>query len=326
MNKKIIVPTLAMIMGAGLVGSISGTVAWYQYSTRATIQMLGASLGVDRNLQVAITDASATEAPAADDTTAWKTEIKTNDIKTALSWSKVELQPATPDAAYVKNEAFGAGVKFRTNPKKYQENVTTWREAGATDVASFKLWVRAYENETETLNLVSKKLGLLDLTIKKDATDTTKQDLSGAIRVAITNVTDDKTAIFAKGSSSTVLHGNLDLDNDGVADKEYGYDEDPSLAEPLKTLDYGIDGGTGTTYNLGSDAVLCTEGSLANGKDTITGGLDLGSTSTSAPIALKVTIWVEGWHSLGGSTLWSVKDYANAKFFLGMTIASGYTA
>ena len=51
-NKKIIVSTLALAMGAALAGSISGSVAWYQYSTRASAQIAGSAAGTARNLYV----------------------------------------------------------------------------------------------------------------------------------------------------------------------------------------------------------------------------------------------------------------------------------
>lgn len=53
-NKKIIVSTLALAMGAALAGSISGSVAWYQYSTRAAAQVNGVSAGVTGDLAVSI--------------------------------------------------------------------------------------------------------------------------------------------------------------------------------------------------------------------------------------------------------------------------------
>ena len=40
-KKNIIIPALMMAVGLGLVGSISGTVAWYQYSTRVNVAYLG---------------------------------------------------------------------------------------------------------------------------------------------------------------------------------------------------------------------------------------------------------------------------------------------
>ena len=50
--KKIAVSTMALAMGAALAGSISGTVAWYQYSTRSVVSYSGASAHCTENLQV----------------------------------------------------------------------------------------------------------------------------------------------------------------------------------------------------------------------------------------------------------------------------------
>ena len=51
-KKKIIVSALALAMGAALAGSISGSVAWYQYSTRAAAQIAGTAAGTVGSLQV----------------------------------------------------------------------------------------------------------------------------------------------------------------------------------------------------------------------------------------------------------------------------------
>ena len=53
-NKKIIVSTLALAMGAALAGSISGTVAWYQYSTRAPAEFLGVAAHCTENIELRI--------------------------------------------------------------------------------------------------------------------------------------------------------------------------------------------------------------------------------------------------------------------------------
>ena len=55
-KKKILVSTLALAMGAGLAGSISGSVAWYQYSTKAAVGFTGTSAGTTRNLLVALNE------------------------------------------------------------------------------------------------------------------------------------------------------------------------------------------------------------------------------------------------------------------------------
>ena len=52
--KKVAVSTMALAMGAALVGSISGSIAWYQYSTRSTVSYSGASAHCTESLQVRV--------------------------------------------------------------------------------------------------------------------------------------------------------------------------------------------------------------------------------------------------------------------------------
>ena len=78
-KKKILVSTLALAMGAGLAGSISGSVAWYQYSTRTTAQLQGVSAGTTRNLQVRLgTDENHNTAGD------WKQDLSVADINAFL--------------------------------------------------------------------------------------------------------------------------------------------------------------------------------------------------------------------------------------------------
>ena len=51
-KKKIVVSALAIAMGAALAGSISGSVAWYQYSTKAAAQIAGTSAGTIGELEI----------------------------------------------------------------------------------------------------------------------------------------------------------------------------------------------------------------------------------------------------------------------------------
>ena len=67
--KKLAVSTMAVAMGAALVGSISGSIAWYQYSTRSTVSYSGASAHCTESLQVRLyEDAVAAVATKSTDT------------------------------------------------------------------------------------------------------------------------------------------------------------------------------------------------------------------------------------------------------------------
>ena len=93
LNKKIIVPALSLLAGASLIGSVSGTVAWYQYSTRANVSYIGSSAGVTGNLQVRIADAT-------NEAGEWGPQIRTEDVLDYLE-SKgraQKVEPVTPGA------------------------------------------------------------------------------------------------------------------------------------------------------------------------------------------------------------------------------------
>ena len=53
---KIIIPVAALAMGVALVGSVSSTLAWYQYSTKAQAAFIGTSIGESENLEIKIKD------------------------------------------------------------------------------------------------------------------------------------------------------------------------------------------------------------------------------------------------------------------------------
>ena len=57
-KQKIVVTALSIGFGAALIGSISSTIAWYQYSTRATAIYLGTSAGGKGNLKLRIKGSS----------------------------------------------------------------------------------------------------------------------------------------------------------------------------------------------------------------------------------------------------------------------------
>ena len=52
--KNIVVPALAIVAGASLAGSVAGSVAWYQYTTRTTAAYVGTSVSATRNLQIKV--------------------------------------------------------------------------------------------------------------------------------------------------------------------------------------------------------------------------------------------------------------------------------
>lgn len=337
MNKKVIVSALTIAMGAGIVGSISGTVAWYQYSTRATVQMMGTSIGVDKNLQVAISKNLPTSEGA------WKTELKTADILNYLASEKttVEFKPVTLSGAVVKDAGLGE-LKFKGNPRFGVANPAQWLDAATTDYAVLPLWFRSVEKDGTNTTLVEKELGMLDLSIT-DQSPEGKQDITKAVRIAIE--TNTVKAVIAKDVKETATYGKLDLDGNGEYDRAWtGYSE-LSGNEIGDEIVYGTADQVQTTYALegtdnDKDTIICEE--LIDPEDAsklaIKGGLDLGPTG-AAPIQVKLSIWLEGWQKLPtylssditatgineteDFAMWGVNNYSGSKFHIGMQFASG---
>ena len=86
LNKKIIVPALSLLAGASLVGSVSGTIAWYQYSTRANVSYIGSSAGTIGNLQVRLAGGE------------WGPQVSTDDVLDYLATQGIgqNVEPVTP--------------------------------------------------------------------------------------------------------------------------------------------------------------------------------------------------------------------------------------
>ena len=86
LNKRIIVPALALLAGASLAGSVTGTIAWYQYSTRANASYIGTSAGTVGNLQIRL--------PGGE----WENQIRTDDVLAYLTAQGIgqEVEPVTP--------------------------------------------------------------------------------------------------------------------------------------------------------------------------------------------------------------------------------------
>ena len=104
LNKKMIIPAFALLAGASLVGSISGTIAWYQYSTRTNVSYIGTSAGSIGNLQIRLAGGD------------WGTQISIQDVDSYLSAQGIgrDVEPVTPGAlakdGSLKNAKWDAGV------------------------------------------------------------------------------------------------------------------------------------------------------------------------------------------------------------------------
>lgn len=288
-KKKIVVSLMGLAMGAALVGSISGSVAWYQYSTRAYASMLATSAGTSRNLQ-----------------------IRDHSTDTPGSWGhtvNVDNKNLVPVTVGKTTAADAASVSFYDKP--VYQHPTSGRAIAdpSTYVGQYK-----YDFKVEDrINGAYAALQAKDVYVVKaninpvDSEDAAAVALAKAIRIHIKGST-TKGGILAKDTANTNLFGKLDIGGaSGVIDRD-GIDQTDTNGSEIV---YGFDSQNQvlSSYIASSDNTF-----IANDSNpyAFSGGYSLGQTTTDAdnPLQVNVTIWLEGWSILSGETAsWDYATY-----------------
>lgn len=321
MKKKIIVSALTLIAGFSLVGSITSTIAWYQYSTKTTAALVGVAGGSKGNLQMRIKKAN-----QADDE-GWTTKITKEEMATYLGAKTI-----VPVTGGIEDRNDPAPAKLYCNPLYGYAAQTSWKQAVAANYIAIPLELRFHEvNASGEANL-AKDIYLSDLFLAQDEGDTTHEDISSAVRFHVAAYSDpaDKTnRLISKNGGSIDTWGTLDLNGDSEVDKTY----------TKKSDKYGFTGGEGTeikygfvegnditnkqtSYSATTNGTLPILADIANGVNKTSSTL-LGTTlvDDDAFLSVDITIWVEGWQKLpegnGGKAIWDVADFAGAKFDVG---------
>ncbi len=302
--KKIVVSTLGLVMGAALVGSISGSVAWYQYSTRAAASMTATSAGTSRNLQI---KHKADEDAAAN----WKNY---------LSESNQNLKPVTVGTTTAKNATSIA--KFYSQPiYQYAQSGKDLGAAPSGYVLQYTYNFRVFdktEAKTAGSAVADKLVYLQDMVIEaKDPTKPAAVALAKAIRVHVAgnNGSSAVGGIFAADVESTNLYGQLDLGGAAGADT---MDADFSDSSTTK-INYGLVDGAQTLASYS----LAKEKGTAEGNHTflvndanpyaLSGGIAVAKTTATVSNDVVITIWLEGWGMIGEtpSATWDFATYIN---------------
>lgn len=249
MKKKIIISALALTIGAGLAGSITGTAAWYQYSTKVNGAYIGASGGATGNLNMRIRkDGQAADA-------GWSTFLSKETLM-AYVQSKgfgLNVQPVTPGAlgkdANLTVDSDGNPVMY-SNPVPGRAAYADWNKANKANYIVIPLQLRYVENDGAAAN-VAKDVYLSELVLEQRVTDPATSDVSNALRFHVSSYSSaDSSAkqgrLLSKQGGKTVVHGKLDLDGDGNNDTarpaesdKYGFNSNYSS---LEEIDYGQSG------------------------------------------------------------------------------------
>lgn len=329
MPRKLVISSLTLLSAFTLAGSISGTVAWYQYSTRATVAYTGTSAHCSKLLQLSV-----------DDGTTWDTDINDADLP-SVSFAPVTSGGQEKDKDLSLKQKQGYSSYLYGSPTRGVGAYENWYLADSSTYSRFELLIKVKDidgqaNETNLANDVY----LTDLTIQ-DANNS-GLDLSNAIRVHISSEYEDggeaktQNFLFAKEDEELAVGGFLDLVGDGKNDLA-GYEWE------RQTCVYG--GGTLVPATYDDEGNQLTEESCTNipyqysykaDDDTIiasevdneiVGGTPIGTTSATTGEYLKVTvtIWLEGWAVLkegllnNDSTTWDPATYIGQQFNVGMT-------
>ena len=358
-KKSIIIPAFALLIGASLAGSVTGTVAWYQYSTRVNAAYVGVSGGTSGNLKMRIRDGSYGESGD------WETFL-TKDAISAYLDSTSFGGKVLPITSGNMGKTSAVPSKFYSNPVYGVEGgyASAWKEADSSSYIVLPLQLcfvqsqSANDNINVVKNNVAKAVYLTDLYLAEDASNETnnKGDLSDALRFHIcayeegTAVANRDNFLLSKNGGTTMTNGKLDLDGDGNPDVKYddkavkygfstgestpityGVGQQVSFSSALDDASnvayYNSDGTAAGTdekvYSLVADA---STDPLSKTKYNSTISKSIGSTveGDSKYLNVDITIWLEGWQTLGNDhkASWDLATYLNSKFDIGFEFSA----
>ena len=321
-SKKIITSAMLTLIGASMVGSVAGTVAWYQYSTRASAAYVGTSAKCSEMLQVVV--GTATEAASAAESD-WKTNLSVSNITTYIAGQSGQTATTAAQVTPVTagNQKKNAALNtLKAHPVYTYTAYSAWQNAAATDYVTFPLTFRVKDVDgasTTTKLAQDMNLYLQDLLIQADGSNPSgKSDISAAIRVhfATTETTPNYMLLSNEGVTIDTC-GALDLNGDTVddalSDRGTAYSFETTTA-----LTYGDANSKEEAYDIDDVKADDTNGVL-------TGGTAVGTIASGSTLTVNVTIWLEGWQKLGASgsqsALWDATKYVGALFDVGMTFA-----
>ena len=316
-SKKLIVSSLASVMAVSLVGAITGTVAWYQYNTRVTTSLIGMNVAETGILEISATSNS----------TGFKRDLTTADLLTASGRTDFNLTPVTFAGGNVTAAALPtveSALKAYKNPDKSSKVVvedgsdyatrgsyaSNWDEADKTnDYIQYALYVRAREVDKVSggFTQTAEDVYLTDYVL--EALGSPTKDITEAMRIHLAidadgNGEDDTWFLLSKSAVSGIaLHGMLDQDNDGIADRIGGY-------EWAAHRDDHIDYAKGNDYTETATTLADQKATRDSSNNYAIASADaakkLFTTPTTGATRITVTIWVEGWDkNLGDATVTS---------------------
>jgi hypothetical protein len=296
-KRKTLIGSLSLLSILCLVGSISGTIAWYQYSTKSTAKLMGADGSCTTNLQMYI--GNATDDIKEED---WKTEFSFSDIAKYIKENNTDITDpgnVRPVANYGTTE-YGMDKDsplgdFYSMPG-YQD--TELRKASASEYVQFPLTFRMYSvkeknNSSSAHDLYLEKLVIKSLkanSAEDDTNDYTK--LADSIRVQFSSKTDDtqNNTLVSRNGQELECFGTLDLNGDNENDKPIGTYE---FSDDQTDLIYGVNGKMENSYSVSEMLPTIDE----YGRYVADTGHSITSIPANGNVTVTVTIYLDGWQT-----------------------------
>lgn len=286
-NKKIIVSTLALAMGAALAGSISGSVAWYQYSTRAAAKIQGISAGVTGDLALSIDGGAYARSAVTATTYEFMPISASGTAGSALSYY------GHPVYQFASLPALSL-LPTLTSPQVYYKD--------------YQIKFRFYESETtDAADAVNEEGTLIDDKDVYLSQFSITGDLADAVRVELFNEDGDKFFLSNVAAGDTYeTHGELDLG---------GADGSDTMAIDLSDTGSPID------YNNGGNEEYETQ-AHTEVLATITDAYHISGAKmavTDDSTILTVRVWLEGWTQFSsGTSMWDLDTTLGEDFQVNM--------
>lgn len=270
---KFVVAALITCSAAALAGSISSTIAWYQYSARVSAVYLGASAGSKGNLRLRIKG-----------TENWTNDLTYIDVADYLrAQDKGQLVtpitsgPMNADDAIKTND--NGEMVFYQNPdggvptERVGYDNISWKAADDSMYVSIPLELSFRSEDKNGQAFLEKDVYISELLIQGDwkNNQNNKEDLSGATRVHISSYQSNDQSqnhkdtafnrLISKNGGTVLTEGYLDLDGDGDLDE---YVTGPSGAN----YHFGNEDETNrhyTVYGQGTQTSYCNKTDIQNG-------------------------------------------------------------
>ena len=313
MNKKLVVPFLATIIGLSVAGGLGGAFAWYQFNSEVRTGFIGSSVADTGLLQIGYNDGS------------WhwgSSRYLGNSELKPVTFGKMGANNALPAHAYGYPEA---GAQTGEDYTKGWQEITSGNGFYQYDVYLRALKADSTVTDRDEVNNINAgyKLSAQNVYISsvtlEDANGGDSKIISDALRVHVA-VEGGRNFLISKHEHSVAkttglpVHGYLDLDGDGATDK---YDADPwNTTFYNQDCKYGIWGDVQETTQAYDDTAAGITG-IVQARDS--DGLMPASTDPALDptganakcicrtkangnmadmVKVTITVWLEGWETL----------------------------